>query len=434
MNQDKLPETMPAVSAKGLIAETAETHRSRNSVRGLLASTATLYASFGLIYGLMQGGLQPLMRARGIDLAAIGWSFLMLVPFGLTFLWAPIVDAIRPIRSAPRIGWIVPMQGVIVAALLIVAQGEAFPPALLLALGILVAFSAATMDVALDALSTASVPAAHRTTAGGLKVAALALGSIFGGGVFVAMAGRIGWTATFQICAAVSALATVPILLNRAWDRPSVRSPNQRPDVLVVIRQPDMRKRMMLLTLATCSMVALAFFNRIMLVDLGVPVETIGWIVGTGAPLCGLLASLAAIPLVRRSGSGVGIFVFATFCLLAAAGMFIGVWREETSPALIGAILMNAGTSGFFVILSATTLGWAQGTQPATDYAVLFGASRLVATVLLIGLANVVARIGWPAFYVCASLALVGVTLLLRRALPDLRAASHLPDTSTPAR
>ena len=431
MTQDNPAETVPAVSAKGPILEIANSD-SPGSVWGLLGSTATLYAAFGLIYGLMQGGLPPLMRARGIDLASIGWAFLMLIPFGLTFLWAPVVDAFRPIRSAPRIGWIVPMQGVIVGALLIVAQGEAFPPAVLLGLGILVAFAAATMDVALDALSTASVPGEHRTTAGGLKVAALALGAILGGGVFVATAGQLGWTATFQICAAVSALATLPILINRGWDRAGERPRNQRPDVLAMVRQPIMRRRMGLLTLATCSMVALAFFNRIMLVDLGVQVETIGWIVGTGAPLCGLLASLLAIPIVRGRGSAVGIIVFAALCLLAASAMFIGVWREEATPALIGAIIMNAGTSGFFVILSATTLGWAQGTQPATDYAVLYGASRLVATVLLIALANIVARIGWPTFYVCASLALVASTLLLRRALPDLRASGQSGKKSAP--
>lgn len=418
MKHNSSYQTEYAISKEGPIAGKEQ---ARPSVWALLGSTAALYMSFGLIYGLMQGGLPPLMRARGIDLAAIGWTFLMLVPFGLTFLWAPVVDAFRPIRSAPRIGWIVPMQGVIVGTLLIVAQGEAFPPAVLLGLGILVAFAAATMDVALDALSTASVPGEHRTTAGGLKVAALALGGILGGGVFVATAGKLGWTATFQICAAVSALAMLPILLNRGWDRPDERPRSRRPDVLAIIRQPIMRRRMGLLTLATCSMVALAFFNRVMLVDIGVPVETIGWIVGTGAPVCGLVASLLTIPLLRRFGTWAGVLLFTTICAGSAATMVVGLIAVDSTPALVGAIAMNAGTNGFFVILSATTLGWAKGNQPATDYAVLYGASRLVATAILIALANIVQRIGWPTFYVAAAFALIITAMLLRKALPDLR-------------
>lgn len=393
------------------------------SVWPLLASTAILYAAFGLIYGLMQGGLPPLLRARGVDLASIGWSFIVLVPFGLTFLWAPLIDAVRPLPSAPRIGWIVPMQAIIVVLLLIVARGETFPPALLLGLGLGIAFAAATMDVALDAFSTSCVPPPHRTAAGGLKVAALALGSILGGGVFVACAGRLGWAATFDICAAVSVFASIPILLNRSWDRNATGTERGRPDILAILRRPETRHRMALLTLTTCAMVALSFFNRVMLVDLGVPVETIGGIVGTAAPVLGLLASLAAVPLVRRIGGRAGIAIFASLCLVATIAMFLGVWQRDSLPALIGATVMNAGTSGIFVILSASTLGWAQGRQPATDYAVLYGASRLVATLLLIALAQVVVHIGWPAFYIGAGLALVLATFLLRRALPDLRTA-----------
>lgn len=390
-------------------------------VWGLLASTAALYASFGLIYGLMQGGLPPLMRARGIDLAAIGWAFLMLVPFGLTFLWAPIVDALSPIRSAPRISWIVLMQGLTITVLMIVANGESFAPTALLGLGVIVAFAAATMDIALDALCAACVPVAHRTTAGGLKVASLALGGIFGGGVFLATAGQLGWPATFYLCAVISTLATVPIIFNRTWDRQTQRHARERPRLGSIIRRSEMRHRIMLLTLATCSMVALAFFNRVMLVDLGVPIERIGWIVGTGAPLCGLAASLLTIPILRNFGSGCGVALFTAICVGSAGAMVAGILSMNSAPALVGAIAMNAGTSGFFVILSATTLGWANGTQPATDYAVLYGSSRLVATVILISIANIVQRIGWTAFYLVAGLTLIITAMLLKNALPDLR-------------
>lgn len=387
----------------------------------LLASTALLYAAFGLIYGLMQGGLPPLMRARGVDLAAIGWTFVVLVPFGLTFLWAPFVDAVRPFRTAPLIGWIVLMQLVIVAMLLVVARNETAAPAVLLSLGVVIAFAAATMDVALDALATVSVPSRHRTTAGGLKVAALAVGAIMGGGVFVATAGQLGWTATFDTCAALSALAIVPILFVRAPAKAIDATTSGRPDLLAILRRGETRRRMAVLTLATCTMVAPSFFNRVLLVDLGVSLDRIGWIVGTGAPLCGLLASLVAIPLLRRVGARTGIVLCAGFCILAIVVLGVSAWQRAPILGMTGAIAMNAGTSGFFVILCATTLGWAQGSQPATDYAVLYGASRLCATLLLIALARLIAVIGWTAFYASAAIALLLTMSLLRRVLPELR-------------
>ncbi|WP_187277740.1 MFS transporter [Methylobacterium sp. WL18] len=393
-----------------------------NGVRKLLGSTSSLYVAFGLIYGVMQGGLPPLLRSRGIDLAAIGWGFIVLIPFGLTFLWAPLIDAVRPLRNAPRIGWIVPMQALIVLMLLVVAEGEAWPPALLLLLGLVIAFAAATMDVALDALCTARVPALHRPTAGGLKVASLALGAIGGGGVFVAVSVELGWAATFRLCAVVSALSVLPILLNRSWDRDSLALSGARPDLLAVIRHPAGRHRMVRLTLVTCAMAALSFLNRVMLVDLGVPVATIGWIVGTAAPLSGLVASLLAVPILRQAGPGRGIALFTGLCLLAAAALGIGAWRVEASLAIAGAIVMNAGTSGFFVIVCATTLGWARGSQPATDYAVLYGVSRLVATILVIGLAHVAQLIGWPAYYAGTAMGMLVIGLTVRGAFEDQRA------------
>lgn len=389
----------------------------------LFGSTSLLYISFGIIYGVMQGGLPPVLRARGVDLIAIGWSFIILVPFGLTFLWAPLIDRFRPIRSLPKIGWIVPMQAVIIAVLLIVAAGETFPPVVLMGLGLVIAFAAATMDVALDAFATSNVPPRHRATAGGLKVASLAIGSMVGGGLFVALAGKLGWATTFQFCAGVSVLTTLPILLNRRWDCPTEGAYSPPPDLLAIVRNPEMRGKMMRLTLASCVMVTLFFFNRIMLVDLGVPIPTIGWLVGAGAPLCGLVAALAAVPILRKAGASNGILIFVAICLVACAAMGVGAWRGEPSLAITGAIIVAAGTNGFFAIVCAATLGWAQGNQPATDYAVLYGVSRLVATLVAIGVARLAAVIGWPLFYVAAACGLVAMSLIVRSAFADMSSA-----------
>jgi MFS transporter, PAT family, beta-lactamase induction signal transducer AmpG len=385
----------------------------------LLAATTSLYTSFGLIYGLMQGGLPPLMRARGIDLAAVGWFFIILVPFGLTFLWAPLIDVVRPTARAPRIAWIALMQGAIVALLLVVARGEAAPPPILLALGLGIAFAAATMDLALDALCTTSVAGAQRIAAGGLKVAALAIGSILGGGIFVALATRLGWSLSFHLCAAYCLLAVIPLLILRRREPPQLAGTPRRADLLAMLRRRDMRQRLALLSLASATMAALSFLNRVMLVDLHVPLARIGWIVGIGAPTCGLIASLLAIPSLRHLGTRRGMLVYAGLCLGAAAAMAIGAAGGGALPAIVGAIAVSGGTSGFFVIICAATLGWARGEQPATDYAVLYGVSRLVATLLLIVLTRLVPLLGWPLFYAGGAAAVIATCALLARVVPD---------------
>ncbi|KAB2676674.1 hypothetical protein [Brucella tritici] len=82
------------------------------------------------------------------------------------------------------------MQGLIAVALVFLSYVEDSGLATLVVVGLVIAFAAAMMDLALDALAATSVPAEARAVAGGLKVGALSLGSMVGGGVFVAMRTR----------------------------------------------------------------------------------------------------------------------------------------------------------------------------------------------------------------------------------------------------
>jgi MFS transporter, PAT family, beta-lactamase induction signal transducer AmpG len=219
-------------------------------------------------------------------------------------------------------------------------------------------------------------------------------------------------------------MATLPILLNWRWDSRVEGAGSAHPDLLAIFRDPDLRGKLARLTLASCVMVTLLFFNRIMLVDLGIPVPVIGLIVGMGAPLAGLVAAVAAVPILRRMGASNGILIFTAICLIACAAMGIGAWRGEPALAVAGAVIVTAGTNGFFAIICAATLGWAQGSQPATDYALLYGVSRLAATLVAIAVARLAAMIGWPLFYAGAACGLVVMGTLVRSAFTERRASS----------
>ncbi len=391
----------------------------RPRIGALLGALGTLYVSFGVLFGLVQGGLPPLLRSRGLDLGQIGWTFAILLPFGLTFLWSPLVDAIRPMRRAPRIGWIIAAQSVVVVCLFVVAENPSAQPQWLLLLGLVVAFAAATMDVALDALASSAVPDEYRPLAGAMKVGALSVGMIIGGGVLVSLAQQLGWPTLFRAVAIITVIATLPILFCRSWDQPNNLSASTRPRVIDTFGRHGNGRRLLALTSLSCVLVSLISLNRIMLVDLGVSIEQIGAIVGLLSPAAGVGASILAVPLLRTFGSGIGLLTFTGFCIAAVATMAAGAHAMNTSIAIAGAIAVNAGVSGLYVILCAAILGWAQGRQPATDYATLYGASRFAATVALMALSRTVPLLGWPAFYALAACALVIVSIITVGLLPE---------------
>lgn len=388
---------------------------------GFLVSSALLYISFGMMYGLIQGGLPPILRSNGINLASFGWTFVILVPFGLTFLWAPVVDRIHIIEKAPRIAWIVIMQLIIVCCIVFVSFLSVDRLLALLAAGVIIAFAAATMDVALDALSTVAVPANLRAYSGGVKVGSLAVGSMAGGGAFVLLVQRIGWTITFEILACLTVVATLPLLFNSKWDRATICERHERASLKQLFKRSGTIEKLSILTLCTSTLIVMSFFNRIMLVDLGVNLEDIGLYVGIGAPICGLIASIIGVPLIRRYGTRSGIILFTVTGLLAIGLMLAGSWSKLTNIAIAGSILINACSNGIFVVLCASTLGWAQGKQPATDYAVLYGASRLLATMVLVTISQFLPLLTWPQFYAVGIIVLIMVVYYIWHKLPDFK-------------
>ncbi len=388
--------------------------------RRILLAVGCLYMAFGLMTALLQGGLPPILRARGMTMEGIALTFALYLPIGLSFLWAPMVDRWAWPFLSRRIGWIVAAQAVAVAGLLVVAGMEAAALDALFAVGLVVALAVATMDLALDALVVETTGPEMKPLAAALKLAALSSGAMIGGGVFVGLLTHIGWAATFGLVAALMAVAVVPVLGLGAEDRAAAGKSRQEPGdtpgsvrVFRIARRPDMLARLAVLVLIAAVIFPLSALNRVMLVDLGVSLERIGWLVGTVQPMGLLAVSLASAPLIRRLGSRGAFAAFSALCLICLGLMGAGYRLDIPDMAIVGAIGTAGGVGGMFVVLAALMLVWAEGDEVATTYAVLFSGSRLAGIVATVLAGGLVAGLDWVTFYALGAVALVGVTLLL---------------------
>ncbi|EGP43192.1 major facilitator transporter [Achromobacter insuavis AXX-A] len=145
-----------------------------------LAAIAALYVSLGAVLGFVQGGIGPILRGKGHTLASMAPVFALYLPFGVTFLWAPLVDRWRLPWLGRRSGWIVAAQGLAVLLVAAIALGGALPLAALFGLGLATTLAVATMDVALDAWTVEHIGAPHRGAASAAKVGGLSLGAVLG--------------------------------------------------------------------------------------------------------------------------------------------------------------------------------------------------------------------------------------------------------------
>lgn len=376
-----------------------------------LAGLSALYVGFGMTMGVIQGGFPTVMRAEGMSIGSAGWLYALYLPFGVAFLWSPLIDRWRPPVFTPRIGWIVPMQILAALAVCGVAFMEGAPIALLFVLGFLVACAMATMDIALDGLAVDLVDPAWRPNAAAAKLAALSVGAMIGTGAFVALFQSMGWQAIFLGFGAVLLLLTLPVLSLVPSERRLARRDafSGKASLVKVLADPLQRKRLVLLTIACCVIFPLSGLNRLMLVDIGLPVETIGWVVGTLGPIAMFVTAMVSMPLMQRSGLAGSLFAFTALGLLALMAMAMGFQLASPAVAIAGTILAGAAVSGIYVALTARILGWATGQQPATDYAVFYGVGRLASTVVLIAAAQFIAHLGWLLFYGLGAIGLIAV-------------------------
>ncbi|CAM1643237.1 Major facilitator superfamily [Bartonella choladocola] len=384
-----------------------------------LFALAALYCSFGILFGLISGTLPPLLRSKGLEMGQLGWLFVLFIPFGLTFLWSPMIDAFAPNRHMPKISWILCAQIVTVIVLFVTSYLHDSEPLLLLTLGIIVALATATMDLALDALASESVPEKHRPVAGAIKAGTYLIGLVVGGGILMALSDRLGWTVMFQLVAVFTIIASVPICFCTKSDNAKLTGKFTMPSFTKTFARPRNLRRLFALSLLSCVFSSMMGMGRIVLVDVGISLDTIGTTVGIFGPLVGLGASTIAVPLLNRLGNGQALVICLFYGLFTLSGLIIGL-NGFPHLALVSITAMSAASSGLFVIMCTSLLGWAQGNQPATDYATLLGLSRLVGTVFMIGSSMLIPVIGWDYFYGFIMVLFIIATVIVIRILPEV--------------
>ncbi|MBI2429764.1 MAG: MFS transporter [Ignavibacteriales bacterium] len=148
---------------------------------------ALLYASEGAPIGFIWWTLPTELRTLGFPVNEITTlTSLLILPWALKFLWAPLVDILRSPRCTLR-SWILSAQTMMVLSLLpLLFVDVSSAHSIVVILFLLHTISAATQDAAIDALCITEVPASERGAVNGWMQAGMLLGrALFGGGAIV---------------------------------------------------------------------------------------------------------------------------------------------------------------------------------------------------------------------------------------------------------
>jgi PAT family beta-lactamase induction signal transducer AmpG len=395
-----------------------------------LSLLSTLYFSQGLPFGFFTQGLPVLLRQRGYGLVEIGLSSLLALPWALKWLWAPLVDRVHWARFGRRRTWIVGMQlltVLILAGLALTGNGASMR--LWMWTILLVNLLAATQDVATDGLAVEFLAPSERGLANGVQVAGYRLGMVAGGGALLIWYERLGSVGTFWVMAALTALATLPVITLREVPFTATTS-DARPSVHW-LRRPGAWRLLAVLVAYKAGEAFATGMLRPFLTDRGMSLAAIGWLLGTVGFTCGLLGALVGGALVNRVGRKHALVAFGLLQAVTIAGYAYAALADLGYRALYvlcGAEHFASGmaTAALFTCM----MDWSSARSAGTDYTVQASAV-VIATGTAGALAGLSARgLGYAGHFCLATLLAVGAIAVVVGHFPSEARARLLRSAS----
>lgn len=382
-----------------------------------------LYASEGAPIGFIWWALPTLLRSAGVPIDQItALTAVVLLPWIFKFLWAPALDLLRGRRWGYR-SWLIAMQLLMAAALVPLAWLDPVQHFDTWRLLLLVhAFSAATQDVAIDALAIGAVPPGERGRLNGAMQAGMLTGrSVFGGGVLL-----LGtWFGREWIIVALVMWILVAIGAAIALREPEPPARNGAGTFVGTLASVlRLRTTWMGLTFALISAAAFEATGQLAgpyLIDRGLSSETVGVFFGlfvVGAMLVGgLIGGAIADRWGRLTSAASSLAGFVT--AIVALG-FADLAGASGALVLIPLLTTMYFFVGFFVAVSyALFMDLTEPRLGATQFSAFMAATNACESWSAFTSGRIVASHGYPAaFFAMSAVSLLALPLLRRMRRP----------------
>ena len=180
--------------------------------------------SAGLPLLLVFGTLSAWLARSGIDKSTIGYISWVALLYGLKFIWSPLVDRFKlpflNLLLGQRRSWMLFAQcGIILGLLLMSLSDPASQLNLLVWAAILVAFSSATQDIAIDAWRIEAMPVESQGAMSGTYQMGYRLGMLLAGGGSFLIAHYYSWPMAYSVMSVVMIMGVITTFMIAEPDR-----------------------------------------------------------------------------------------------------------------------------------------------------------------------------------------------------------------------
>ena len=410
-----------------------------------IATVALQSFASGLPLGLVWIAIPAWLKYQGADIRTIGLFSLAQAPWNFKFLWAPLLDRYSPPFLGRKRSWMLLMELALIASIAALAV-EALDPNVsrVFVIGLLIAFSSASLDVVVDGYAVESLEKDEQGKAVGARVAMYRVAMYLSGGLAITAGERWGWPVVFSWIAGLF----FPMLVVVVWSKepPGDQRPPTSLRAAVVDPMLGMFKKARALEVLSFIVLFKLGENlataliRPFLIEKGFTPEDIGIVVTTVNFFATVTGTISGGVLTDRIGMGRTLWLAG---ILQALGCLAYVVVDQvggptsdslTDPhrlfmyAAVGAEQCFQGMGGG--ALGVLMLRLTAKEFSSTQFALL--SSLMALPRVIVGpFAGVLAySLGWSLFFVITvPLALPGL-LMLTRFVPFFARDAHIDDVA----
>ena len=407
--------------------------------------------SAGLPLLLVFGTLSAWLARSGIDKSTIGFVSWVALLYWLKFIWSPLVDRLQiPVLYkvfGQRRSWMLFAQcGVIAGLFLMSSSNPTDQLNLLIYAALLVAFSSATQDIAIDAWRIEAMPTESQGAMSGTYQMGYRLGMLLAGGGSFTLAHYYSWPLAYSAMALFMLIGIFTTLLipepdrnisNETWQQEekvvnflenSAHLPSKIQSVYawiigaVICPFAEFFKRnggfaitiLLFIGLFRISDISMGIMANPLYVDVGYSDLQIGLVTKTIGPVVTILGALFGGALVVRYGV-ISILMLGAVLVVVTNLLFILVAMNPPSTTFLSMVIaadnLSAGIAGsaFIAYLSGLT----NKAYTATQYA-LFSSLMLLPAKFIGGFSGtIVESQGYVSFFFyTAALGLPAILLI----------------------
>ncbi|KOP26800.1 MFS transporter [Hapalosiphon sp. MRB220] len=334
---------------------------------------ATLYTSQFIPTTFFLQALPVFMRQQNMSLDVIGFLGFLILPSGLKFLWSPLIDRYRIWNLGHYRGWIICFQLLLVAIIFFSAfidiQNNL---AGLLSCMFLAFLFSASQDIATDALAVNLLETQERGLGNAIQAGGNFFGAIIGGGGALILLEKVGWRYSLIAMSVFMLLNLVPTLLHR--EQAIAKSKVNKSYFQTFVRffsRPKILPWLFIVLLYMAGESITSTMIRPLLVDRGLSLLDIGWLLGVVSYSARIVLALVAGVMITRWGRRRSLILFGLIAAFTALLYIVPAIGIASLPVLYTVCILVSGTQSMaYTALLSAMMDKSDRATAATDYTI----------------------------------------------------------------